>query len=322
MIVPLAHILTSSVTVTGIPWWSGIGGWLIYSSINMRWHNVTHPQWSSMASDFFYFPGNFKQRTQRLCNCGTLTTRNRVGPFPTTSPTWMTSCRGNPRGVTSQSQPIVSWLYQHAMSPSLREGYDDIERQAIPRRVHQGNGVTVAVAGWEGAVLVGRDLYNVRSVAQAPTCCLWGPAEVRTMGVSFCAARHPVNCGKLLSGGEGPPGLISPGTFLSGGCHHAGPGIYRLSGQAIWPRNRVPNPYRPGKIDGVVHGYRAPCRVLFRVPFPTPEGRPVGYQEVGGAQGRTVPVSSSQGNLTDKCPGVDLSGAVHSHRDGAWSTGM
>ena len=44
-------------------------------------------------------------------------TRERVRPFPTSSPTWKTYWRGYPNGGNSQIRPRVSFLYQCKMLP-------------------------------------------------------------------------------------------------------------------------------------------------------------------------------------------------------------
>ena len=105
-------------------------------------------------------------------------------------------------------------------------------------------------------------------------------------------------------------------------------GDHGIDGQTFCNLNNVPNPYRPGKLDSVMHGHQTHRRVptgLYRVmvwgPHLTPEGRPGGYQEAESEQFWGVTSRGDQRNLIygrllsipgSVKRGVDIGGFVHS----------
>ena len=115
----------------------------------------------------------------------------------------------------------------------LWEGADDGDWQQITWGVHWGRGATGVLDGGEGAVLVGRYLYNVGSGTQLPAGRLYGPSSFSPLEVVFFAVHHPGPWGKLLTGGEVPLEGIFPGPFPRSRYHNFGTGNHRIYGQSL-----------------------------------------------------------------------------------------
>ena len=134
--------------------------------------------------------------------------------------------------------------------------------------------------------LGGWDLYNGRGGMQSPTDRLCGPAKVPPTGVEFCAVRYPGPWVRLPFSGEVPLGGIYLGLLPRGGDHHVMSSDKKLADQTSRTSHARPNPYHPGKLDGVVRGHcetssgpMGLCQVLFRGPCATPGGWKRKYQE-------------------------------------------